>query len=73
VRIDPHHARCLRGAEPDGENRSQRDRHLAEDVAHIADAQHAVDAIDGPDGLDATLEHREQGALSALLRRILPR
>ena len=46
VRLDPHHARGLRCAEPDREDRAERDRHLAEDVARLALADDALDPVD---------------------------
>jgi hypothetical protein len=71
VRLDPHHARRLGGAEADREDRSERDRHLAEDVARVAHADDARDAVGQLDRLDPALEHREQRALLALVCGVL--
>ena len=57
---------------PDREHRPERDRHLAEDVAGRALADDPVEPVDGLDRLDAALEHGEERALVALLRRVLP-
>ena len=73
VRLDPHDARLLRRAEPDREHRPERDRHLAEDVPRAALADDALDPVDELDRLDATLEHGEERALAALVRRVLAR
>jgi hypothetical protein len=71
VRLDPHDARGLCRPKPDGKHRSERDRHLAEDVARAALAHNALDPVDELDHLDATLEHREESARAALVHRIL--
>ena len=73
VRLDAHDARLLRRAKPDWEHGPECDRHLAEDVPGVALADDARDPIDGLDRLDATLEHGEERALAALVRRVLAR
>ena len=73
VRLDAHHPRRLGGAEADREDGAERDRHLAEDVAGVALADHALDPVDELDRLDAALEHGEERALVALVRRVLAR
>ena len=73
VRLDPHHARGLGGAEADREDGAERDRHLAEDVARVALADDALDAVDEPHRLDAAVEHREERPLVALVSRELAR
>ena len=45
ARLQPHHARGLGGAEADREDRAEHDRHLAEDVARVALADDARDAV----------------------------
>ena len=64
VRLDPHHARRLGRAKPDREDRAERDRHLAEDVAGLPLADDALDPVDELDRLDAALEHGEERALA---------
>jgi len=71
VRVDPHDARGLGSAEADGEHGSQSDRHLAEDVAAMADADRPSDAVDMLDRLDLAGEHCEQRALTALVGGVL--
>ena len=71
--LDPHDARRLRCPEPHREHRPEHDRHLSEDIARVTLAEDALDPVDEPDRLDATLEHGEQRALSALVRRVLAR
>jgi hypothetical protein len=71
VRIDPHDARRLGSAEADGEHRAESDRHLAEDLAGMADADRPGDAVDMLDRLDLAGEHREQRALAALVGGVL--
>jgi len=73
VGLDAHDARLLRRAKPDREHRPECDRDLSEDVPGAALADDALDPIDELDRLDATLEHREERALGALVRRILAR
>ncbi len=73
VSLDPHDARRLRRAEPDREHRAERDRHLAEDVSRASLADDALDPVDELDRLDAALEHGEERALAALVRRVLAR
>jgi hypothetical protein len=72
VRLDSQHAGRLGRAEADGEERPQRDRHLAEDVADRALADDARDSIDELDRLDPALEHREERAFASLVGRVLP-
>ena len=71
--LDPHHARRLRGTEAHREDRPERDRDLPEHVPWLTLAEHALDPVDEPGGLDATLEDREQRALGALVRGVLAR
>ena len=71
ARLDAHDARRLAGTEADGKHGSERDRHLAEDVSRLAAPDDALDSVDRLDGLDATLDQPEEGALRALLRREL--
>jgi hypothetical protein len=73
VGVDPHYARRLGGAEPDREHGPERDRDLSEDVAGQSLPEHALDPVDEPGRLDATLEHGEEGSLGALVRRVLAR
>ena len=73
ARLDAHHARLLRRAEPDREHRPQRDRHLAEDVARAPLADDPVQAVDRLDRLDAAVDQGEEGTLVTLLRRELAR
>jgi len=73
IRLDAHDARLLRRAKPDREHGPEHDRHLAEDVPGAALADDAPDPIDELDRLDATLEHGEERALRALVRRVLAR
>ena len=63
----------LRGAEADGEDRAEHDRDLAEDLAGIAHADDALDAVGLLDRLDAALEDGEQRTLAALRRGVLAR
>ena len=58
---------------PTGNTRAERDRHLAEDVPRAALADDALDPVDELDRLDAALEHGEERALAALVRRVLAR
>jgi hypothetical protein len=73
VRFDSHHPRTHRGAEAHREDRAERDRHLAEDVAGVAHADHPLDPVGALDRLDAPVEHGEQRPLTALRRRVLTR
>jgi hypothetical protein len=73
ARLDPHDPRRLRGTEAHGEDGPERDRHLAEDVARATHTDDALDPVDELDRLDATLEHGEERALAALVRRVLAR
>jgi hypothetical protein len=66
-RLDTHDPRRLGGAKPNREQRPERDRNLAEDVAGMSLADDAVDAVDDLYCLDPTLEEREQRALLALV------
>ena len=70
---EPHHARRLGSAKPDGKHGSERDRHLAEHIARLPYADHGLDPVRGLDGLDSPFEQPEQGALAALVRRVLAR
>jgi hypothetical protein len=65
VRLDPHHARALGRAEAHRERRAERDRHLAEDVARGARADHSLDPVDELDRVDRSAEHREERVLAA--------
>ena len=73
VRLDPHDARLLRRAKSEREHRPERDRHLAEEVAHPAAADNALDPVLELDGLHATFEHGEQGAPLTRVHRVLAR
>ena len=73
VGLDPQDPRRLGRAEADREDRPERDRHLAEDVARAALADDALDPVDELDRLDAPVEHREERALGARVRRVLAR
>ena len=66
-------ARCLGGAKSDREDRPERDRHLAEDIAGTPLADDALDALVAPDRLDTAFEHGEQRTLAALVRCVLAR
>ena len=70
-RLDPHHARLLRRAEPDGKHGAQGDRELAEDVAGVSLPDDRLDPVFDLDGLDAALEQREERALVARIRGVL--
>ena len=68
LRRDAHHPRRLSaGAESDGEDSPEADRHLTEDVPGNALADQALDPVDVLRHLDAAVEHREQRLLAALL------
>src|SRR5262249_23826664 len=71
--LDSHDARGLGRAEADREYGPERDRHLPEDVPWVAVTEDALDPVDEPDRLDATLEHGEERAFVALVRRVLAR
>ena len=71
VSVDLHHARLLRRAKPHREHGAQRDRHLPEDVASVAFADHALDPLGSHDRLDAAVQYREEGPLAPLVRRVL--
>ena len=61
------------GAEADREHGAERDRHLAEGVPRVPLADDALDPVDELDRLDPALQHGEQRALGALVRRVLAR
>ena len=63
VRLEPQDARRPGRAEPDREPRAECDRHLAEDVARLALADDALDAVHDLDRLDEPVEQPEEGAL----------
>ena len=67
ARLDAQQARALRRAKAHREDRPQRDRHLAEDVAGASLADDAVHAVDRLDRLDATFQQSEQRPLVALV------
>ena len=71
--LEPQDARGLRGAEADREHGPERDRHLAEEVAGSARAEHAVDAVHELDRFDRAADHGEERSLVALVRRVLAR
>ena len=73
VRLDAHHPRLLRRTESDREHGAERDRHLAEEVAGVALADDARDAVDELDRLDAAFEQGEERTAVALVRRVLAR
>ena len=62
--LDAHDARTLARAEPHREHLAERDRHLAEDIAGLAFADHALDPVDELDGLDTPFEQAEERALA---------
>ena len=66
VRLDSHNPRRLGGPKPDRELRPEGDRDLAEDVARLALADNAVDAVDRLHRLDSSLEEPEEGAVVTL-------
>ena len=70
--LDAHDARRLRGAEPERERRPERDRHLADEVAHHPPADDGLDAVDDLDRLEPALQHREQRSLVARVHQVLP-
>ena len=70
---EPHHARGLGSAKPNGKHSSERDRHLAEHVARLPYADHGLDPVRGLDRLDSPFEQPEQRALAALVSRVLAR
>src|SRR5207248_9676341 len=55
------------------EDGAEHERHLTEDVAGMALADRALDAVDPLDRLDASLEEGEERRLAALVRGVLPR
>ena len=71
LRLDSHHPRGLSRAEPDGKDRPQRDRNLADQLAGMALADDARDPVHEFHHLDMTLEQGEQRAPVALVRRVL--
>jgi hypothetical protein len=71
VRLDPQDARRLGRAEADREERPERDRHLADDVAHAALADDPRDSVGELDSLDPAGEHRQERPLVALVGCIL--
>ena len=72
VRLDPHHPRRLDGAETDGEDRAERDRNLAEELARVTDPDRPVDPVDEPGRLDLSVEDGEERALVSLVGSELP-
>jgi len=73
VRLDPQDARGLRRAEPDREDRSERDRHFPEDVSRLAPSDDLFDPVGQPDCLDPSFEQAEERSLGALMGGELPR
>ena len=72
VRLEPQHARRLAArAEADGEDRSERDRHFAEEVADVAFADDARDPVDELDRLDLAAEDGEERTLASFVRGVL--
>ena len=57
-KLEAQHPGPLGRTKADREDRPERDRHLAEDVARLALADDALDLAE-LDGLDAALEHGE--------------
>ena len=72
ARLDPEDARRLRCPEPGREGRSERDRDLPEDVTRQAFPDDALDTVDEPDRLDATLDQSEERSLVSFVSRVLP-
>jgi photosystem II stability/assembly factor-like uncharacterized protein len=64
--------RRLRRAKADREHRAEDDRELPEDLPRQAPADDPLDAVGALHRLDTTVEHGEQRALVALVRRVLP-
>jgi hypothetical protein len=71
--LDAHEPRRLSGPESEREGRSQRHRHLSDELTHAAPADDAVDPVDNRDSLQAALEHREQHPLVPRVHRVLAR
>ena len=62
-----------RGAKAEREPRRERDGHLPDELAHAASADDTRDPIHVRDGLQPSLEHREQRAVVALVDHVLTR
>ena len=71
ARLYPKDARRLGRAKAHREHGSERNRPLAEDVARVTFADHALDPVDRLDRLDPTLEHCEERRFGALGRGVL--
>jgi hypothetical protein len=71
--LDPHDARRLGRPKAHREHGPEHDRDLAEDVAGVTLPDDALDSVDVPDRLDPPLEHGEERALVARVRRVLAR
>src|SRR5205807_7884827 len=72
LELEPEHARRLHRPESARVEHPEGDRHLAEDVAGIALADHGLHTVDAPEHLDAARQHAEQRAAVALVYRELP-
>jgi hypothetical protein len=73
VSLDPEDPRALGGAEAHGEDGSERDRHLAEDVAGAPRADDPLDPVHELHRLDPAVEQPEERSLRAGVRRVLAR
>src|SRR5262249_26969100 len=60
VELDPEHPSLLCRSEPGGMEHSEGDRHLPEDVAGLALADDALDAVGSPQPLDSARQDAEQ-------------
>ena len=69
---DPHQPGRIRRAEAERERGTQRDRHLADQVAGLPAADDPLDPVDERDGLQPAIEHRKQRALFACVDHELP-
>ena len=71
LRLDSHHPGGLSRAEPDGKDRPQRDWNLPDQLAGMALADDARDAVYELHHLDMALEQGDERAPVALVRRVL--
>ena len=71
--LEPQDPRTLDRAVTRRERRAERDRHLAEDVAGMAVAEDALDAVEELDDLEVPVEHGEERPLVALGDCVLAR
>ena len=71
LRLDSHHPGLLSRTKSDREDRAERDRDLAEEVARTALADDAWNPVDQLHGLDSALEQGEQRLPFALVRGVV--